>query len=201
MKPKYVFFLLSIGLILALCSCSSPSQKQLAPGDSQYTAIGRRLEIQNISPKLTMLDNMDALSADGLYYAAWTIGEAVPFENSDGKTVELYDAQLYLLLGEFESAEKAEENKAAWLDAGKTNYEITSEEEITCNGETYTLLTYNCVSETNPYARGVSAFGAFYDNAVCMELTCQEDFSEDLRTILTDFLDSCSYRSDADLTE
>lgn len=190
--------LLSMALILTLCSCSSPTEKRLAPGTSEYTAIGRRLEIRNMDSRLAMVDNMDALSADGLYYAAWTIGEAESFENSSGKTLDLYDAQLYLLLGEFDGSEKAEENRDSWLDAGKTNYQVTGEEEITCNGQTYTMLTYNCVNEDNPYARGVSAFGAFYDNAVCVELTCREEFSEDLRGILTEFLECCSYKEDVE---
>lgn len=198
-KPllKYLFFICMI-LAITLCSCSSPAEKELAPGNSEYTPIGSRLEIRNIDGRLTMVDNMDALSADGLYYAAWTMGEPEAFQNSEGQTVDLYDAQLYLLLGEYESPKKAEENRDAWLDAGRTNYQVTGEEEITCNGQTYSLLTYNCVGEGNPYARGVSAFGAFYDNAVCVELTCQEDFTEDLRAILTDFLECCSYREDAE---
>lgn len=194
MKEKLLLLLLSAALTLSLCSCSSPAKKELAPGTSEYTAIGSRLEIRDIPDSLTMLDNMDALSADGLYYAAWTIGDAVPFENSEGKTVDLYDAQLYLLLGEYEDSGKAEENLDAWLDAGRSNYQITAEEEITCNDLTYTLLTYDCISEDNPYAHGVSAFGVFYDNAVCVELTGREEFSGDLRDILTEFLECCSYK-------
>ena len=136
---------------------------------------------------------MDALTADGLYYAAWTMGDAKDYENSDGKTVDLYDAQLYLLLGEFPEETEAECNRDKWLDAARTNYEVLDEEEISCNGQTYTLLAYNCISDENPYARGMSAFGVYLDNAVCIELTCQESFDEDLRTILTGFLNNCTY--------
>lgn len=193
-RTKRLFFICTM-LVLTLCSCSSPAKKELAPGNSEYTAIGSRLEIRSIDSRLTMVDNMDALAADGLYYAAWTIGEPETSTNSEGKAVDVYDAQLYLLLGEYVDSKKAEENRDDWLDAARTNYQVTNEEEITCNGQTYTLLTYNCVSQDNPYARGVSAFGVSYDNAVCVELTCQEKFAEDLRTILTDFLECCSYKS------
>ena len=45
-----------------------------------------------------LLDNKDILSANGLYYASWVNGDAQPYENSEGKTVDLYDAQLTLVV-------------------------------------------------------------------------------------------------------
>ena len=36
-----------------------------------------------------LLDNKDILSANGLYYASWVNGAAQPYENSEGKTVDL----------------------------------------------------------------------------------------------------------------
>lgn len=80
-----------------------------------------------------------------------------------------------------------------WLAAGKTNYEILSEEENICNGQTYTFITYNCISTDNPYDHGISAFCVNKNNAVCIELTCLKDFPEDLKTILLDFLNGCSF--------
>lgn len=195
-KPKHFIWLLCMLFILTGCSALSPTEKEMAAGNSEYTAIGNRLEIRNIDSRLTLQDNMDALSADGLYYAAWSLGEAAPYENSDGDSIDLYDAQLYLLLGEFQSQETAQENMDTWLSAARTNYQVTEEETIVCGEQSYTVITYDCISESNPYARGVSAFGAFYDNAVCLELTCQEEFSEDLETILINFLNCCSYRAD-----
>ena len=111
-------------------------------------------------------------------------------------TVNLYDAQLYLLLEEFANDEKAQENMDAWLDRGRSNYQVSTEEEIVYNGQTYLVLTYTFQNENNPYARGVSAFAVRDNLAVCAELTCQEDFTEDLKTILTDFLENCTYNTD-----
>lgn len=196
MKANYFFYILCIALLLAGCSSLSDQSKEIADNtwaDSGYTTIGETLTVQKGDSGLNLLDNMDALTADGLYYAAWTMGDAADYENSDGKIVDLYDAQLYLLLGEFPDATEAGRNRDKWLDAARTNYEVLDEEEITCSGQAYTLLTYNCISKENPYARGVSAFGVFEENAVCAELTCQENFEEDLRTILTDFLKNCTY--------
>ena len=80
------------------------------------------------------LDNKDALAADGLYYAAWSCGNAKPYENKDGDTVDLYDAQLYLLLGEAKSTENAQHDKNTWLAAAEENYDVQQKEEISCNG-------------------------------------------------------------------
>lgn len=196
MKSKYFFYVLCITLLLTGCSPFSGQSKEMLENtweDSGYATIGGTLTVQKGDSELELLDNMDALTADGLYYAAWTMGDAEPYENSEGETVDLYDAQLYLLLGKSPNEAEAGQNRDKWLDAAKTNYEVLDEEEITCNGQDYTLLTYNCISEENPYDRGVSAFGVYEKNAMCIELTCQEGFDEDLNTILIDFLNNCTY--------
>lgn len=161
--------------------------------DSGYLELGRYLTIQNADNRLTLLDSKDVLSANGLYYAAWTMGDSEPYENSEGTTVDLYDAQLYFLLGEHKNSGEAEKDMTKWLDAAKGNYEVLEEEEISCNGQSYCLLTYNCVSKDNPYDRGISAFGVCGSTSVCIELTCREEFEEDLRDILIPFLDNCTY--------
>ena len=163
--------------------------------DSGFLKVGHSLVIQNTDNRLSLLDSKDVLSANGLYYAAWTIGSPEPYENSEGVTVDLYDAQLYLVLGEHKNSGEADKDMTKWLDAAKGNYEILAEEEISCNGQSYYLLTYNCINESNPYERGVSAFGVYDNTAVCIELTCREGFGEDLETILIPFLDNCTYGS------
>lgn len=199
MKSKYFKYLLCmICVTFMLTGCSYfPSflekEEEDTWADSGSVAIGKSLTIQNTANRLDLQRNIDTLSADGLYYAAWTIGDSEPYENGDGDTVDLYDAQLYLLLGEFPNGEEAQEAMDKWLTAGKTNYEVLSEEEIICNGQPYILIAYNCVSENNPYDRGVSAFGLYEDNAMCIELTCRESFEEDEKGILIEFLNGCVY--------
>lgn len=189
MKLKLLLCLTSISLMLAGCS-SAPSYTQ---EDTGSLTIGGILEVNNTNNDLILSDNKDILSSDGLYYTSWVIGDAKPYENSDGETVDLYDAQLYLLLEEFVSGDKALTNLNSWIEQAKTTYDILSEEEVTYNGQTYTLFTYKCTREDNPYDRGVSAFGVHGDSAVCIELTCTEDFSKDLKAILTEFLGNCTY--------
>lgn len=198
MKRTTYVCILSILLTLALTGCSilpSGSGKNTdTAASSEYITIGSRLTVHNTDDRLTLLNNMDTLSADGLYYASWTAGNAEPYENADGDTVDLYDAQLYLLSGEYTNAETAQENMKTWLDAGRNSYSITNEETVTCNGQSYTVITYNFEKEDNPYARGMSAFGVYENCAVCMELTCREKYKEDLSEILTAFLDRCTYK-------
>ncbi|MDE5910537.1 MAG: hypothetical protein K2H52_17680 [Lachnospiraceae bacterium] len=198
MKLKRLLYILCTTFMLTGCahaSLLSQGTKQDTWSNSGFVTVGHNMTIQNTDNQMTLLENIDVLSADGLYYATWTMGDSEPYENSEGDIVDLYDAHLYLLLGEFPSSQDAQENMNKWLTAGKSNYEILSEEEITCSGQSYSLITYNCINETNPYERGASAFGMYQDNAVCIELTCRENFEEDPRDILIHFLDNITYSS------
>lgn len=196
-RLKNSFCILCAMFLLTGCA-SSPSLSEesgTAWADSGFITVGSTLTVQNTDSRLNLLNHMDALSADGLYYASWTIGDPEPFENSNGNTIDVYDAQIYLLLGEFPGSEDARDTMGKWLAAGKANYQILTEEEITCNGQSYSFISYNCINEDNPYARGVSAFGVCRSNAVCVELTCRESFDEDLKTLMVQFLNGFSYNS------
>lgn len=180
--------------LLTVTGCSFTVLEKEPIENTAFLKVGSHFEVNNTNENLILYDYKDTLANDGLYYASWRIGDAKPYENSDGDTVDLYDAQLYLLLGEFSSAENAQINKDSWLERAKSSYEISSEEEILYNEQTYQMITYTFSNKSNPYARGVSAFGVYENNAVCVELTCREDFSEDLTAILTEFLENCTYR-------
>lgn len=196
MKSKIFFLLLCTMLLLSGCASLSPRIEKETVEDASHIVLGHSLEVNNSNERLVLIDSNSTLAADGLFYASWGMGNAEEYENSDGDMAKLYDANLYLLLGEAKDSISAQENMDIWLNAAKTNYEVLQEEELVCNGQTYTLLTYNCVSEDNPYDHGISVFGAVGSNAVCMELTCREAFEEDLKSILTDFINDCSYIAD-----
>lgn len=193
---KFILCLICVTLMLTGCSRTSFLLDDEPIKNKAFLEIGRHLAVNNTNESLILCDYKEALAGDGLYYASWRIGESEPYENSDGDTVDLYDAQLYLLLEEFANNEKAQENMDTWLDKGRSNYEVSTEEEIAYNGQTYLVMTYAFQNENNPYARGMSAFAVHDNLAVCAELTCQEDFTEDLKTILTDFLENCTYNTD-----
>ena len=193
---KLILCLICTMLMFAGCSRTSSLLEDEPIENKAFLEIGRHLAVNNTNDSLILCDYKEALAGDGLYYASWRIGESEPYENSDGDTVDLYDAQLYLLLEEFANNEKAQENMDTWLGKGRSNYKVSTEEEIVYNGQTYLVLTYTFQNENNPYTRGVSAFAVRDNLAVCAELTCQEDFTEDLKTILTDFLENCTYNTD-----
>ena len=186
-----IYILLCFLPFFAGCSFSSASGDRTA--EDGTVLVGHTLEVRNNDDRLTLIDNKDALAADGLYYAAWAAGNCEPYENRDGDTVDLYDAQLYLLLGEAKSTEDAQHDMDAWLAAAKENYEVQKKDAVSCGGNTYTLLTYQCKSADTPYDRGVSAFYTDQNIAVCNELTCSTDYTEDLYFMLTNFLSNCSY--------
>ena len=199
MKFNRLFCLMIATIMLTGCSVISSALSEKDTENtwetSDYVKVGDVLTVQKSDSRLSLSDNKDALSTDGLFYCTWTIGNSEPYENSEGDTVDLYDAQLYLLLGEFVNSQKAQENMDDWLTSAKMNYELVKEEEITCNGQTYTLITYGYINESNPYARGASVFGVFENNAVCIELACRDNFADDPENILIDFLDNCTYNS------
>lgn len=196
MKTKYFIFFLCIAFLLSGCSPISPKLEKEPVENKSHILVGHSMEVENTDSRLVLVDDNSALAADGLYYVSWGMGEPEPYENSDGDTANLYDATLYLLLGESKDAVSAQKNMAAWLEAARTNYEVLEEEEAACNGQSYTLLTYNCINEDNPYDRGISAFACISGVSLCVELTCQEDFQEDLRDIMTNFLERCSYTAE-----
>lgn len=194
LKSICITCILCIATVLSGCSSSSSDSNNDTNVTSKDVQIGGSLTVRNTDTRLKLISNLDTLSADGLYYASWAAGSPEPYENFAGDTVDLYDAQLYLLLGEFKSSDAAQQNMDNWFTAGQTNYNITAEENVTCNGQSYTVVTYTFDNEENPYERGVSAFGVHQNLAVCVELTCRENYQEDLYEMLVAFLNNCTYK-------
>lgn len=129
METKYIIFSLCLALILAGCSFTPQNEPDPAWEETGVITVGNVLTVQKSDERWKLLSNIDTLTAEGLYYAAWSIGEN-RFEGDDGEdAVNLYDAQLYLLLGEFPDESTARQNMDKWLDVAKANYEILSEEE------------------------------------------------------------------------
>lgn len=185
---------LLIGLIIILitgCVYVFSSNKTGSGEDVDNLTVGHSLEINDIDDSFKLIDNNSILAADGLYYVSWGIGETNLYGEGDD-AAELYDATLYLILGESKSNESARDNMNSWYDAALSNYDVLEEEAVTINGQEYAVITYNYLSGSF-YTHGVSAFGTFENNAVCIELTGCEKFNEDLKTILTGFLGNCSY--------
>ena len=194
MKRQWRAALCLLGL-LCLTGCGAAAPETAADGSAwneDWVTVGNVVGVE--TPEgMTLLENNDALSAKGMYYAAWSLGEAEEVLNEDGETAQVYDAQVYLLLAGYDSTAKAEEAAAEWLEMAAEQYAVESTDSETHNGQEFTVVTYTYTSETNPYARGASAFGVYGNYAVSVELSCREDFDGNALEILADFLDHCHY--------
>lgn len=190
MKRKYIICILFAVLLLFLAFLSFRKETP------SVVTLGSHFQVDNTDSRRTLTNHVDTLAASGLYYASWGLGEISSYENGSEETISLYDAQIYLLLGEYSSKELAAENMQGWLDAAKTNYEVQNEEKIYFCGQDFTKLTYRFPGKDGPYANGISIFGTLDANAVCIELTCRESFADDPETTMDDFLSCCTYHAD-----
>ena len=192
MKKALLALLLTACVCLAGCAQVPTAAADGAAWSDDWITVGGIIGVdtpEGIDPR----ENNDALSVQGMYYATWSIGEAEPYTNEDGDDAQLYDAQIYLLLAGYDASEKAEKSAAEWQAMANDRYAVDQTLSKTCNGQDFTVLTCAFDSETNPYARGASAFGAYGNYAVSVELSCREDFAGDPLEILTDFLEHCHY--------
>ena len=133
------------------------------------------------------------LTGEDIYYATWVAGESSAYTNEDGEDVDVYDAQLYLLAVGCADESYALQNQEDWIARQQETYTVTETWSETRNGQEYTLLAYECGSETNPYQRGVSAFTVYGNYAISAELACRAEFTGQEREILLQFLDGCHY--------
>ena len=187
--------LLLMAGLLGLSGCSQYPDKTAdgAPWDHSWTILGSVLGVEEPGNGFSLLDNYSVLTGEDIYYAAWVDGEPAPYTNEDGEEVEVYDAQIYLLAAGCADEAYAQQNEEEWMARQQETYTVTKTWTETRNGQEYTLLAYECSSETNPYERGVSAFTVYGTYAVSAELVCQADFTEQEREILLQFLEGCHY--------
>lgn len=191
---RFICCLAALCLLLAGCAKSAPEKAaDGAAWDGNWTALGGVLGVEEPGHELELRDNNEALSVTDMYLASWTIGEGVPYVNEDGDEVVLYPARLDVLVYGRKDADAAQQALADWTARQAETYDVTDSRTQTCNGQDFTVSAYTCKSETNPYSRGISAFGVYRDYAISAELNCLDSFTEDEAAILTDFLDGCHY--------
>lgn len=191
---RFIPCLLALCLTLTGCSKSAPARAaDGADWDEDWITLGNVLGVEAPGNGLVLRDNNDALSVSDMYLASWTIGEGAPYTNEDGDEVVLYPARLDVLVYGRRDEAAAREALEDWIARQGETYDVTASEEQAHNGQAYTVSMYTCKSNTNPYSRGVSAFGVYGSYAVSAELNCEDGFSGDEAAILSDFLDGCHY--------
>ncbi len=167
-----------------------------AAWDKSWEMLGPVLALEEPGNGLTLRDNSTVLTSDDIFYATWSAGESTPYTNEDGDEVQVYDAQLYMLAVGCADAENAHLAIQEWTDHETDSYAVRETRTETCNGQEYSLVLYDCASDTNPYDRGVTAFTVYGNYAVSAELACREDFDGDETAILADVLSRCHYSAD-----
>lgn len=198
---KKIRFLIPAILLLFLSSCSDYPERAADGADwnKNWTMLGSVLGVEEPGDELILQDNNIILSGSDIYYATWTVGEPTPYTNEDGDEVDLYSAQLYLLLSGCSDSNYAQQMVDDWIQRDQETYTASEMVKNTCNAQEYTILIYECGSETNPYSRGAVAFTTYGNYAVSAEFDCQDSYSEDVEEVLLRFLDGCHYS--AELTE
>ena len=190
-------FLLILALIAgwnALDFAQYPDQAaDGAAWDKSWEMMAKAVGIEPPGHGLTLLANNSVLAGEDTYYAAWTVGEPVQYTNVDGDEVDLYPAQLYLLLYGCADETAAGEACADFLAREKETYTVQDERTETHNAQDYTVLDYTGGSADNPYDRGSSAFAVRGNYVLVAELLAQDSFDGDLPQMLADFLDGVHY--------
>lgn len=192
---KYGLTLLLVVGLLGLSSCSQYPDQAVdgTPWDVSWTMLGSVVGAEAPENGFSLWENYSVLTGEDIYYATWVAGEPDHYTNEDGDEVEVYDAQIYFLAMGCGDEAYAGENLAEWMARQQETYTVTETWSETRNGQEYTLLTYECGSETNPYERGISAFTTYGRYALNVELTCQNTYTGQEREILLQFLDGCHY--------
>ena len=116
-----------------------------------------------------------------------------PTKTVRAKTVDLYDAQLTLVVQENKTEDKAASAVEGWQTLAQQNYDISDTQTLTAAGQEYTVIQFTYQDESNPYATGVAAFAQRGTSAIEWELSCQESYTGDALAVLTEFLNGCTY--------
>lgn len=194
---KGLFFMLAGALCLTLAGCTPTpvvpeKTAEGLPWEESWVIVGGVIGVdtpEGVDPR----ENNEALAANGMYYATWSIGESESYTNEDGEEADLYDAQIYLLLGGYNSQKLAEDTLTQWKDMAALQYVIDSNGEEAHHGVDFTTITYTFDAGAGPYARGSSAFGLYRNYALSVEVTCRPDFDGDASELLSRFLENCHY--------
>ncbi len=195
---KTAFILLCVLFIFGLTACAKYPKTDLEgkAWNKEWEMLGTALGIEAPQNGFSLHENDSILTGDDTYFATWVSGEPTKWTNDAGKETDLYPAQIYVMLYGCGDKEQALEAKNDYLSKEESTYKVTEKWEETVLGQPYTLIAYTCGSATNPYNRGVSAFGVYQNYVVNAELSCTEGFQGNERALLKEFLNGCHLAKD-----
>ncbi len=188
MKRKVFTLILALSLLLAGCGNNAPQ----ANWDESWTIIAPFLAAEPMEG-FTFGESDDILGISGVYYAAWTNGDARSFTNAEGEDTVIFNSQIYVVAQECRSEEEAQQNIAVWKAREKQNYQVAEEFGITLNDHDYIMLTMISGNEGNPYGFGAAAFTVSGNNAICVELVCSDTFTGSPQAVLEEFINGLHF--------
>ena len=203
-QKNVLYLLFPFALILALIAAGSLVDFSQYPSaaadgaawDKNWEMMAKVVGIEAPGGGLTLLTNNSVLAGEDTYYASWTAGEPSPYTNADGDEVDLYPAQLYVLLYGCADQAAAESACAGFLAREQQTYTVHSQRTEEHNAQRYTVLDYTGGSAGNPYGRGSSAFAVRGNYVLVAELLAQDSFDGDVSRMLSAFLDGVHYSAD-----
>lgn len=191
MRRTAAMALLAALLLTGCAAQSGPSSEELGWEDD-WTRVGTLLGVEPMEG-FALNENKDALGPNGLYYATWTAGEGEAYTNADGEDSRLYDAQIYVLLQQFQDEAAARSELGSWQEREQSSYRSDEMETATYAGQSFELLPLLQGREGNPYSHGAAAFAVRDSWAICVELLCRDGYEGDAQALLGDFLAGFHY--------
>lgn len=193
MKKTAIVCILISCLTLSACGAKVPEKTaDGAQWDEDWTTIGAFLGVEPMEG-WAVQRNEDVLAAEGTFYTSWTKGEAIPYTNENGDEVTTFDAQIHLVVQEFDVPGDAELTAALWQSLAKERYTDMEETTGEYAGQSFEIAAYPFPDGSGPDSRGASATGIRSSRAIRVDVAVLADSPEEAVDVLTDFLEHFHY--------
>lgn len=192
---KKTGILLLLILCLTLCACGETLPEKTADGaswDEGWTTIGNFLGVEP-NPDWTMQRDEDVLTTEWTCYCVWTQGEALTYTDEANNEITTYDAQIHLVIQEFEAPAEAEQTAQQWRSLAQERYPDLEQSAAQYAGQSYQISAYPFPTGDGPASLGASATGVRGSRAIQVDVVTLEDFPQTPSQVLADFLARCHY--------
>lgn len=193
MKKSLILICLLLCLLLSACGVKLPEKTTDGqPWNKDWITIGTIVGIDSMDD-WTKRRSEDMMAADGVYYYAWSQGEAQTYTSEEGNEVTSYGAELYLLASQSKTAEDAEKTAAQWQSLADERTADAPKSTLDAGGIRYQISSYPVASESGEDSQCVSASCLFGTRVIRIDVLTRADFGQDPMDLLQAFLSRCHY--------